>query len=269
MDHLRRDLAPISETAWEQIQQEASRTLTNFLAARPFVDVTGPLGWQYSASGRGRVRPAVPSPVEQVVADLREVQPLVELRVPFELSRDELDAADRGAPDADLQPVIDAARRAALAEDQAVFHGYEAAGIVGITPSSPHAPVEIGDDYDDYPGLVARAVAKLRTAGVGGPYAIALGNTCYTGVIETTEHGGYPVLEHIRVILGGPIAWAPGVNGAVVLSLRGGDYELVSGQDFSIGYRTHDEDSVELYIEESFTFVVRDDRAAVALVYPS
>jgi uncharacterized linocin/CFP29 family protein len=269
MDHLRRELAPVSEQAWELIEEEASRTLKNFLAARPFVDVTGPLGWGKSTVSRGRVRPAVPSPAEHVVADLREVQPLVELRTPFELARDELDAADRGAPDPDLQPVVDAARRAALAEDGAIFHGYEAGGIAGITPSSPHAPLEISDDYDDYPGIVARAVAKLRTAGVGGPYGIALGNTCYTGVIETTEHGGYPVLEHIRTILGGPIAWAPGVNGAVVLSLRGGDYELVSGQDFSIGYRTHDETTVELYVEESFTFVVRDDRAAVALVYPS
>jgi uncharacterized linocin/CFP29 family protein len=269
MDHLRRELAPVSEQAWELIEEEASRTLKNFLAARPLVDVTGPLGWGRSAVSRGRVRPAVPSPGEHVVADLREVQPLVELRTPFELARDELDAADRGAPDPDLQPVVDAARRAALAEDGAVFHGYEAGGIVGITPASPHESLEISDDYDDYPGIVARAVAKLRTSGVGGPYGIALGNTCYTGVIETTEHGGYPVLDHIRTILGGPIAWAPGVNGAVVLSLRGGDYELVSGQDFSIGYRTHDETSVELYLEESFTFVVREEEAAVALVYPS
>jgi uncharacterized linocin/CFP29 family protein len=269
MDHLRRDLAPVSEQAWQQIDDEASNTLKTYLAARPFVDFTGPLGWQHSAASRGRVKPAVPSPAEQVVADVRQVHPLIELRTPFEVARDELDAADRGAPDPDLQPVIDAARRAALAEDSAIFHGYEAGGIVGMTEASPHEPLEITDDYDDYPGIVARAVAKLRSSGVGGPYGIALGNRCYTGVIETTEHGGYPVLEHIRLILGGPIAWAPGVNGAVVISLRGGDYELVSGQDFSVGYRTHDETSVELYVEESFTFVVHDDRAAVPLVYPS
>jgi uncharacterized linocin/CFP29 family protein len=269
MDHLRRQLAPISDQAWHLIEEEAGRTLKNFLAARPFVDFTGPLGWDHGATSRGRVRPVVPSPGEQVVADVREVQPLIELRTPFQLALDELDAADRGAPDSDLSPVVEAARRAALAEDRAVFHGYEAAGIVGIAPASPHEALTITDDYDDYPGIVARAVAKLRTSGVGGPYAIALGSRCYTGVIETTEHGGYPVLEHIRTILGGPVAWAPGVNGAVVLSLRGGDYELVCGQDFSIGYRTHDDTSVELYLEESMTFVVRDDRAAVALVYPS
>jgi uncharacterized linocin/CFP29 family protein len=110
-------------------------------------------------------------------------------------------------------------------------------------------------------------VATLRAAGVGGPYAVALGARCYTGVIETTEHGGYPVLEHIRLITGGPIAWAPAVDGAAVVSLRGGDYELVCGQDFSIGYRAHSDVAVELYVEESVTFVVRDERAAVGLVY--
>ena len=180
-----------------------------------------------------------------------------------------IEAADRGAPDPDLAAVVEAARRLADAEDRAVFHGWEAAGVAGITPSSPHDPLTIGDNYDDYPGIVARAVARLRAAGVGGPYGIALGPRCYTGVIETTEHGGFPVLEHIQLILGGPIAWAPAVDGAVVLSMRGGDYELVCGQDTSIGYRAHDDAVVELYLEESLTFLVADARAAVHLAYPA
>ena len=53
---------------------------------------------------------------------------------------------------------------------------------------------------------------------------------------ETTEHGGYRRSEHLRQILGGPVVWAPAVEGAVVLSQRGGDFELTVGQDFSIGY---------------------------------
>lgn len=267
MDHLRRQLAPISDRAWELIDEEAGRTLRHHLAARTLVDFTGPLGWGHSAAGKGRVTPAGPAPVEEVTGLLRDVQPLVELRTRFSLALDELDAADRGAPDPDLDPLVEAAQQAALAEDRAVFHGYEAAGITGMV-ASRHSPLPISDDYDDYPGIVARAVAKLRAAGVGGPYAIALGARCYTGVIETTEHGGYPVLEHIRLILGGSVVWAPGVNGAVVVSQRGGDFELVSGQDFSIGYLGHTASTVDLYIEESFTFVVNDDRAAVALAYP-
>jgi uncharacterized linocin/CFP29 family protein len=269
MDHLRRELAPISEKAWGLVDDEAARSLAHFLAARPLVDFTGPLGWEHAAHSRGRVRSPGPAPTEHVVANLREVQPLVELRTPFDVPFEELEAADRGAPDPDLNAVVDAARRAALAEDTAIFDGYEAAGIDGITPSSPHEPLTISDDYNAYPSVVAQAAATLRAGGVGGPYAIALGGRCYTGVIETTEHGGYPVLEHIKLILGGPIVWAPTVDGAVVVSLRGDDYELICGQDFSIGYRGHTDTAVELYLEESLTFSVRDNRAAVALTYPS
>ena len=111
--------------------------------------------------------------------------------------------------------------------------------------------------------------AKLRAAGVDGPYAIALGPRCYTGVVESTEHGGYPVFEHIKMILGGPIIWAPAVNGAVVLSQRGGDAEVVIGQDFAIGYRGTTGDEVNLYLEESFTFKISSPEAAVALTYPA
>ncbi len=267
-DHLRRALAPVTDTGWGRLDAEAARTLRHFLAARPVVGFSGPHGWEHAAEPLGRVVPAVPSPVDGVVADVRTAQPLVELRAPFELPLAELDAIDRGAPDPDLGPLQEAARLAALAEDRAVFHGYQAGGMAGVAPSSPHEPLSISDDYDEYPGVVARAVAVLRRAGVDGPYAIALGPRCYTGVIETTEHGGYPVLEHIKLIIGGPLVWAPAVDGAVVLSMRGGDYELVCGQDFSLGYRAHSTEAVELYLEESLTLVVHDDRAAVALRYP-
>ena len=133
--------------------------------------------------------------------------------------------------------------------------------------ASPHEPVAIGDDYSRYPEHVARAVAVLRAADVAGPYAIALGARCFTGVTETTEHGGYPVFEHLQQILGGPVIWAPAVDGALVLSQRGGDFELTVGQDFSIGYLSSDAVSVDLYIEESVSFRVNTPGAAVHLAY--
>lgn len=266
MDHLRRELAPISDRAWEAIEEEATRTLRHLLAGRPFVDVVGPRGWDHAAEPTGRIT-ATESPVEGVEAAVRGVRPMLELRTPFRLSRAELDAIDRGAGDADLAPLVEAARQAALAEDRLIFQGHAATGITGLAGGSVHAPLRLTEDYDEYPRAVARAVAALRTAGVGGPYGIALGPRCYTGVIETTQHGGYPVLEHVRLILGGPIIWAPSVEGAVVVSMRGGDAELVIGQDFAIGYQGHTDDAVELYLEESVTLRVHDDRAAVALRY--
>jgi uncharacterized linocin/CFP29 family protein len=268
-DHLRRDLAPIGPAAWAAIEDEAAKSLRHFLSARPLVDFGEPRGWAHAAVSLGRTEDVGSGPAERVEAAVRRVQPVVELRAPFTLSLAELDTVDRGAEDADLGAVVEAARRAATAEDTTIFYGFEPGSVTGMVEATPHTSLTIPGDYNQYPGVVARAVALLRASGVGGPYGIALGPRCYTGVIETTEHGGYPVLEHLRTILGGPIVWAPAIDGAVVVSLRGGDYRFEPGQDWSIGYRGHHGDAIELYLEESFTFRVVDDRAAVALRYPS
>ena len=264
-DRLRRDQAPISDRAWELIDEEATRSLRHWLAARALVDFSGPKGWEHSAETSGRTDSAT-SPVSGVDLHARQVQPLVETRTPFTLSRSELESVDRGLSDPDLDPVTEAARRAAEAEDRVVFAGGPG-GLEGMAKASPHPAVSISNDYSRYPSHVASAVAALRRAGIGGPYGIALGDRCYTGVIETTEHGGYPVLEHIRQIAGGPVVWAPAVDGALIVSMRGGDYELVSGADFAVGYTGHSDSEISLYLEESFAFVVHDPKAALPLLY--
>ena len=266
MNHLLRSIAPISDAGWELIDDEARERLTAALATRKLVDFAGPRGWGHAASRLGRTRTLDASPIDGGVrAAQRRVLPLVELRRDFELSREELRDGDRGAPDVDLEPLDLAAQELARAENVAVFHGFEQAGIVGITEATPHPPIPLAEDADDYPSQIAKAVELMLRAGVGGPYGVALGPGCYTAVIEATEHGGYLVFDHISKILGGPIVWAPGVNGAVVLSLRGGDFLFESGQDLSVGYDSHDADAVRLYLEESFSFRVATAEAAVAL----
>lgn len=267
MNHLHRDLAPISDRAWTEISDEARGVLRQFMAARKLVELDGPKGWEHDAEATGRTDVLDADPHEGVSGRVRRVQPLVELRATFDLSTAELHAIDRGADDADLEPVAAAARQLALAEDTAVFDGYAAGGIDGIASATPHDPIRISDDYEDYPSSVAKAVAKLKFEGVEGPYGIALGPRCYQGVVETTQRGGYPVFEHVRNILDGPIVWAPSVNGAVVLSLRGGDFALTLGQDVSIGYLSHDAESVRLYLEESMTFRPLGPEAGIALRY--
>ena len=267
MNHLYRELAPISDAAWQEIEKEAQRTLKTMLAARRLVDFVGPEGWEASAVGTGRIR-VVDSPTTgKVEARLRQVLPLVELRVPFEMRRSELDAIDRGAADPDTDPVIQAARSIAIAEDRAIFHGYPAAGIRGICEGRADAAVLLSDDYASYPVLVATALNRLRDAGVDGPFAVALSERCYTSLTESTQ-AGYPVLEHVQRLIDGPLVWAPGLDGAVVLSMRGDDFQLTVGQDFSIGYLDHDAERVRLYIEESFTFWLESPQAAVPLVFP-
>jgi uncharacterized linocin/CFP29 family protein len=264
MNHLYRELAPISEAAWNQIEYEAKRRLTTHLAARKLVDFAGPHGWSYSASNVGRTG-SVSGPAEGVSAVQRRVLPLVELRAEFSVSRIEIDDAERGAADIDLEELDEATRQIALGENVTIFHGYQAVGMQGITECTSHAPIAVKADMEQYPNVVARATDVLRGSGIDGPYGLAIGPEIYTGIVETTEHGGFLLFDHLRQILGGPLVWAPGVQGGVVLSLRGGDFVLDCGQDLSIGYRDHDAEVVRMYLEESFSFRVLEPDAAVAL----
>ena len=93
---LRREQAPISAGAWEEIDAEATRTLQMNLAARRLMDFRGPLGWETSAVNLGRVEALKAVPHEGVTAVQRRVLPLVELRADFTLSRTELANVDRG-----------------------------------------------------------------------------------------------------------------------------------------------------------------------------
>lgn len=265
MSHLLREHAPITEAGWDLLDSEARERLAPALAARKLVDFSGPHGWQYSATNLGRVKEIGDPPSKGVNGAQRQVLALVELRAPFSVDRSELADADRGAEDADLAALDQAAHAIAVAENGAVFHGWKAAGMTGIVEASPHDPIELGEDCERYPRHVAKAVDALLSAGVGGPYGLALGPETHTRVLETSEHGGYPLLEHLREVVGGPLVWSPGVQGAVVLSTRGGDFLLESGEDFSVGYESHDADAVNLYLEESLSFRVATPEAAVAL----
>jgi uncharacterized linocin/CFP29 family protein len=265
MNHLLRGIAPLSDGNWQLLDEEARERLHGPLAARRLVDFAGPRGWGHSATNLGRVEKLAPPDGEGVEGLRRRVLPLVELRADFSIAREELRDDDRGAVDADLEPLDEAALRIATCENVAVFHGWADAGIVGIAEGSPFEAEALGE-AEDYPRCVARAVESVRAAGVSGPYGLALGPDEYTRVIETAEHGGYPLFDHLgQILLGGPIVWAPGVEGAVVVSLRGGDFLFDSGQDLAIGYDHHDADAVALYLQESFSFVVATPEAAAPL----
>jgi uncharacterized linocin/CFP29 family protein len=265
MNNLHRELAPISDEAWIDLESEARRTFTRHVAARRVVDVIGPSGLTLSGVGTGHLR-SLDSPGAGVQARRREAQPIVEFRVPFVVDRHAVDDVARGAKDADWRPAKDAAKQIAFTEDRAVFDGFAAAGIGGILAGSSNPAVALPADVRDYPTAVAQALTSLRLAGVDGPYSLLLSADAYTAVAETTDHG-YPIREHISRVIGseGDIIWAPAITGAFLLTTRGGDYELYLGQDLSIGYLSHTATSVELYFQESLTFFVQTSEAGVAL----
>src|SRR6202158_323381 len=267
MNNLHRELAPISDSAWAQIEEETSRTLKRYLAGRRVVDLKGPAGTALSAIGTGHLRTTA-APAKGIAASQREVKPLVELRVPFELDRKAIDDVERGANDSDWQPAKDAARLLAFAEDRAIFQGYAAAGIGGIREGTSNPVKPLPADMRAYPDAIAQALSQLRLVGVNGPYSVLLSADAYTGLSETRDHG-YPVLEHIRRLIDGEIIWAPAITGAFVLTTRGGDFDLHVGQDVSIGYLSHTDAAVHLYLQETFTFLLLTSEAAIVLAPPA
>ncbi len=159
----------------------------------------------------------------------------------------------------------DAAKQLAFTEDRAIANGFAAAGIAGLRASSSNPAFSLPSDEREFPNVVAQALTSLRLAGVDGPYSLLLSAEAYTAVAETTDHG-YPIREHIaRVLQDGEIIWAPAIEGAFLLSTRGGDFELHLGQDLSIGYLSHDAEQVQLYFQESLTFIVQTTEAVVAI----
>jgi uncharacterized linocin/CFP29 family protein len=263
VNNLYRELAPVTDAAWAAIELEAARTFRRHVAGRRVVDVSEPGGPAAAAIGTGHLLD-VSSPGDGVVAHLRESKPLVRLRVPFTVTRAAIDDVERGSQDSDWDPVKDAAKKLAFVEDRAIFEGYQGAGIQGIRAASSNPALALPDDPREIPDVIAQALSELRLAGVDGPYSVLLSADVYTKVSETTEHG-YPIREHLNRLVDGDIIWAPAIDGAFVLSTRGGDFDLQLGADVSIGYLTHDADAVQLYLEETLTFLCYTAEASVAL----
>jgi uncharacterized linocin/CFP29 family protein len=263
MNNLYRELAPIAEAAWGEIELEATRTFKRHIAGRRVVDVSDPGGPATAAVSTGRLID-VKAPADGVVAHLRASKPLVRLRVPFTLSRSEIEDVERGSSDSNWDPVKEAAKKLAFVEDRTIFEGYPAASIDGIRSASSNPALTLPEDPRQIPDTISQALSGLRLAGVDGPYSVLLSAAAYTKVSETTEHG-YPIRDHLNRLVGGDIIWAPAIDGAFVLTTRGGDFDLQLGTDVSIGYLTHDADTVQLYLQETLTFLCYTAEACVAL----
>jgi uncharacterized linocin/CFP29 family protein len=263
-DLLKRKFAPILPEAWEAIDAEAARVLKLNLAGRKIVDFQGPFGWHFAAVNTGRLTllPEVGDPDLNV--GVRNVQPLVEIRVPIKLSLLELDSVARGAGNPRLEPVVKAAEKIARAEDHALFAGFAPAGIAGMVSASPHRPLPLPASVSELPRTLLAGKELLRQAGISGPYALVLGAALYDQVYAATEEGHSIAKRIEQLLVDRPIVRAPALDGGVLLSVRGGDYQLTVGQDLSIGYAYHDKHDIELYVTESFTFRVLEPAAAIA-----
>jgi len=265
MDMLRRSLSPITDAAWKEIDEQAVKVLEARLSARKFVDVSGPHGWDYAVVPTGRLDVSKKTGPQDVRWGVHVVQPLVETRIPFEMDLWELDNIVRGAKDLDLDPVVEAAHKAALFEEEAVYHGFDPACITGLSQAGASQALALSTSSPaGIMEAVTGAVVALREQSIEGPYALVAGRELWQAI--ETRGEGYPLGKRVGSILDGGTVFAPHIDGGFVVSVRGGDMELVLGQDISIGFEGVKGEKARLFMAESFTFRVIEPAAIVPLV---
>ncbi len=257
-DILNRDLAPMPEEAWELLDEEALEVLENRLKGRKVVGVSGPHGLEKAAVNTGRREELTG------VFSCRESCPMIEMEIPVTVDRAEIEAFLRGAEDAEVDPVREAAEEAARLENQAIFEGMAEAEIEGILPSSEHDPIEVEEDRSAFLSAIWEARRTLDLENVPGPYRLVLGDRLYQ-LLNELEGSGYPLYRKVEDLVGSEIIYAPELDDRGVLLAAGDDFELVLGQDLSLGYRDSDAEEIDLFLFETFTFNVYAPEAAIVL----
>lgn len=255
MDFLKRQMAPLTGDAWHEIEERAAEALKTNLSARKVVRVNGPKGLNYTVIPEGRLN-ILDNKEGDVRTGLYQVKPLVETRISFELDRWEMDNVARGARDIDLESLEEAARKAALFEEEAIYNGYAPAGIIGLNQAAKGEAIPFGKDNTSILEGLTKGMLRLKDAFEVPPLTLVVGEEGWTRI--NRELQSYPLAKRIEGIIGGGILYSPVLDGALLLPYDNENLELTIGLDFSIGYETHDTTKLRLFFAESFTFRVLD-----------
>lgn len=261
MNILKKSIAPITDKAWEEITDRTKQILGTYLTARKFVDIDGPNGLEQGGVSTGRLIVPENQSHEGINYGIREILPFVEIRKPFELDLWELDNIERGAKDVDLTPLEDAVKEVAFFEEKVIYEGFDPIKIKGLEQSSDNSIVDMPGDADAFLKELVNQILHLGHNGVEGPYTLVINSKEWLELVRLSE--GYPIQMQLKDILGGSVVINQANQNSFLVSERGGDYELVQGQDITLGYDSHDTHKVKLYLTASFTFRVLSPEAIV------
>lgn len=264
MNILKRNQAPISDAAWEEIDESAKDVFKNVLKARKALTVNGPKGWDYAGVNEGRLDIIEDNSGKEDVSNIctgkYKIKSLVEARVSFNLDRWELDNIDRGAKDAELDNLEEACEKLALFEDDVIFNGYKDE-ITGLSEAAGHKH-NFGKDYNEIVKSIGEGVTDLKYSYVEGPYDLIVSEKAYD-LINVIENGVY-LLNVVKKIIGGEVIKSKACNGAILIPHKDEDFEFTLGHDFSIGYEKEDPQNVGLFVSESFTLRILDEDKIVS-----
>ncbi len=260
MDILKQDLAPISQKAWDEINAEAKNMFSILCTSRKFVNVSAPKGWDFAAVSSGKLI----MPEKNKNYGYFDIQPLIELRIPFKLNKFELDNITRGLEDVDLENMEKAAKELAKFEDMAIFNGFEKTGLPGLKKTCEHDPVAISENIENIAESVSEGISILNDHFVQGPFHLVV-NKKNWNKIQTIRHG-YPLAKHLKDILGGNIIKNMNNESNYLVSASDNNLLLTVGQDISIGYEHYNEQDVSFYFTETFAFQINDPAAFIEII---
>ncbi|MEA4859678.1 MAG: family 1 encapsulin nanocompartment shell protein [Sphaerochaeta sp.] len=258
MDMFKRELAPLSADAWAEIENRAKEVLLSRLTARKVVDVEGPKGLDFTVISEGRLTLVDDGDVK---AGTYNALPLTEARIRFSLNKWELDNLARGAKDIDFDTLDAALEKLALFEEQAIYNGYAKGKIKGLKESSAHKALTFGKEANDILASLAEGLLLLKKSYIHGPYTLVVGKDIWMTLNQATL--GMSLLERVEQMLGSKVVLATSVEGALLVPYNSENLELTIGQDFALGYESHDTKEVTLFATESFTFRVLEPKAIV------
>lgn len=261
MNLLRKDFAPIGSGAWDEINTVAKETLQANLSARKFSDVEGPYGISYAAVNLGRLKTPAKQKQSDVCYGVNTVLPLVEARINFSLNIWELDNIDRGAKDIELDDLVEASRKMAAFEENAVYNGFKDGNITGLNQMAAKDKINMSMEKDNLVEAISEAQGRMRKEGITTGANLIVNPALWKFLAHVVPGGtlGGSVKKQIN----GDIIYSETVDGALLVADREGDVELTLGQDFAIGYHSHDSEKVNLFLTESFTFRVITPEAVV------
>lgn len=262
MDILKREIAPISKDAWREIDNKAKDVIENILSARRVLKLNGPKGWNYTAVPEGRLIDLDKADKNsEIGTGIYKLKNLIEARVSFELNRWELDNVERGAKDIDLDALEKACEDLAMFEENAIYNGYKKGNIQGLTDAAFHK-IKFGKDGNEILKSISQGKYALLNSYIEGPYDLVVSTEVYDRL--NTVYEGAHLMELAQKIIEGEIIRSKAVNGAILIPHRDKDIEFTVGQDFAIGFEGISNKTVRLFITESFTLRVLEEKKIVA-----
>ena len=258
MDLFKKGLAPIPTEGWEEINDRAEEVITSQLSARKVLHVEGPFGLEKASVNTGRLKTTKTKGTVQ--SALYDVIPLIESRTSFTLSRWELDNILRGEKDAELDNLEEAAEKIALFEEDAIYNGNKDAGIKGLKALAAHK-LSFTNNANENLQAIAEGLLKLKDAYTEGPYYLIVGDEVFKALNQVYD--GRLLINTVQQLIGGEVIRSRVLEGALLLPYDHDDLELTIGQDYSVGYETHTNEDVKLFIMNAFTFRCMDEDIVV------